>query len=82
VSDELIGGLLGGGIAGAIVAGLIALTTQARLFRREDRYRFNEKKREKYAELMLTPGQWFGKMQRPWPVLTRWRGGVAPPFES
>jgi hypothetical protein len=52
LSDELIGGLLGGGVAGTIIGGLITLWAQGRAFRREDRYRFNDIKREKYSDVL------------------------------
>src|SRR5688572_26786907 len=63
LSDELIAALLGGGIAGAIIAGLVTLTTQSRLFRREDRYRFNDVKRDKYLRLLVGADTWLQQVR-------------------
>jgi hypothetical protein len=50
--QALVAGVLGGGVTGAVIAGFISLRTQARSFEREDRYRFVDLKRERYAELL------------------------------
>jgi hypothetical protein len=59
VTASLLGGLLGGGVTGALIGGLITLFSQARSHRREDRFRFNDAKREKYAALYTGVDEWF-----------------------
>jgi hypothetical protein len=54
----IIVALLGGGVSGAIFAYLKDLTVQRRSFGREDRYRFNDLKRERYAETLRDLEAW------------------------
>jgi hypothetical protein len=78
VNDELtrtvVAGLLGGGISGAIIGGLVTLWGQARTFGREDRYRFNEIKREKYAAFYVAVEEWLRAINLHYLVLARNKG--------
>ena len=51
-------------MTGAIFGGLVALTVQARLFRREDRYRFNDLKRKKYVSLLVDAQAWLEEVSK------------------
>jgi hypothetical protein len=54
----IVAGLLGGGVAGAVVGGLISLQTQRRTFDHERQTRFIELKRDRYAALLRASDEW------------------------
>jgi hypothetical protein len=55
----VVSGLLGGGVAGAVIGGLVTLRSQHRAFDYERRSRFLDLKRERYAALLLGSDEWF-----------------------
>jgi hypothetical protein len=54
----LVGGLLGGGVTGALIAGWITLQSQRRGFEHERRSRFLDMRRERYAALLRETDEW------------------------
>ena len=58
VAAALVGGLLGGGVTGAIIAGLVTLWSQNRAFKRDRETRFIDLRRERYATLLRGANEW------------------------
>jgi hypothetical protein len=54
----LVGGLLGGGVTGALIAGWITLQSQRRSFEHERRGRFLDLRRQRYAALLRATDEW------------------------
>lgn len=54
----IISGLLGGGIAGAIIGGLVTFRQQRRAFEHEKETRFIDLKRQRYADLLRLVDDW------------------------
>lgn len=54
----LIGGILGGGVTGAIIGGLITLMVQRRALAHERSTRFIDLKRDRYAKLLRDADEW------------------------
>lgn len=58
VGAAIISGLLGGGAAGALLAGLVTLWQQRRAFEHEKETRFIDLKRQRYADLLRMVDDW------------------------
>lgn len=58
VLSAVISGLLGGGVAGALIGGFITLRAQERQFEQTRTSRFIDLRRERYAELLRATDEW------------------------
>lgn len=58
VVAAIISGLLGGGVAGAIIGGLVTFRQQRRTFEHEKETRFIDLKRQRYADLLRMADDW------------------------
>ena len=58
VLAAVISGLLGGGVAGAIIGGLVTFRQQRRAFEHEKETRFLDLKRQRYADLLRLADDW------------------------
>ena len=58
VVAAIISGLLGGGVAGAVIGGLVTFRQQRRAFEHEKETRFIDLKRQRYADLLRIVDDW------------------------
>lgn len=58
IGAAIISGLLGGGVAGAIIGGLVTVRQQRRAFEHEKETRFIDLKRRRYADMLRLVDDW------------------------